>query len=103
METLADIWANLAAWWANVPPLPDLGLPAPGDPSILIVIATSLLAMGLVAVLSAWVETRLSWAGLFATVLALALFVWVWEPDRAAFTFLTIPEAFVDLVARLIR
>ncbi|GIT90973.1 hypothetical protein JANAI62_14280 [Jannaschia pagri] len=103
METVAGWWAAVQAWWAAVPPVPPLGLPAPGDPDVLIVIGTVVLAVGMMGFVSGWVERRVSWASVFALLLAAALFVWVWEPNREEFGWISIPEAFVEMVARVIR
>ncbi|MCK0167881.1 hypothetical protein MWU52_10005 [Jannaschia sp. S6380] len=90
-------------WWAKFPALPNLGLPPPGDPDVMVVVSVVLAAMGLTALLSARIDGRRSYASLFATGLAAALMAWVWESDREGFGWLTVPMAFVELLARVIR
>ncbi|UWQ18570.1 hypothetical protein [Jannaschia sp. M317] len=103
MEALAGFLTAVRNWWASLPGIPPLGLPVPGDPEVLIVIATVLLALGLTALISGWVEKRLSWVAVFTIVLSAALFFWVWEGDRDGFGWISVPEAFVELVARVLR
>lgn len=103
MEGLDGFLDSLAQAWAGIPPLPDLGLPGPPDPPLLIVIATLVSALGIMGLVTGWVEKRLSAMSLGATVLGIALFVWVWETDRDGFGWLSVPEAFVELVARVLR
>ena len=101
-EWLSDAWTALLAWWATVPPVPDLDLPPPGDPAVVVVVATTLLAISLTAVVSAWVERRFSAIGLLVLLLAAALLFWVWEADRST-TWTVVPESFVEMVARILR
>ncbi|TFL20087.1 hypothetical protein [Jannaschia formosa] len=103
METLAAYWNAVAEWWAGLPEIPDLGLPAPGDPDLLLVIATVLLGLGLTVTVSAWIERRRSWIGVFVTLLAVAMFLWVWEADREGFGWVRVPEAFVEMIARMLN
>ena len=99
---LAEARATLAGWWAAIPPVPDLSLPPVFDWAVVVVIATTLLAISATAVVSAWVERRTSWFGLFALAVAALLLFWVWEADRAV-TWTVVPEAFVEIVARILR
>ncbi|WP_179378927.1 hypothetical protein [Jannaschia marina] len=103
MEEVEGALDGLSGAWAGIPALPDLGLPAPADPLLLVAIATIVSAFGLLGLVTGWVERRLSVAALFAALLGAALFFWVWETDRAAFDWLIVPEAFIELVARILR
>ena len=99
---LAEAWAALTAGWAALPPAPDLDLPPVFDWAVVVVIATTLLAISATAVVSGWVERRTSWFSLFALAVAAALFFWVWEANRTV-TWTAVPEAFVEIVARILR
>ena len=103
MDAVVAAWQAVQTWWDGIPALPDLDLPNPGDPDVLIVVATVLLAIGLMTFVAGWVDKRLSWSGVFSTFLALALLFWVWEADREGFGWISIPEAFVEMVARALR
>jgi len=103
METLAAYWTGLAEWWAGLSEIPDLDLPVPGDPDLMIVIATVLLALGLAVTLSTAIERRLSWTGMVVTLLAAAMFFWLWEIDREEFGWVSVPEAFVEMIARALN
>ncbi|MGB3408930.1 MAG: hypothetical protein WBA67_15720 [Jannaschia sp.] len=103
METVAGVREAVGDWWAALPRIPDLNLPAPGDPDALIVVATIILAIGLMGLVSGWVDSRVSSVSVFAVFLAAALVFWVWDVDRDGFGWLTIPEAFVEMVARILR
>ncbi|WP_299812821.1 hypothetical protein [uncultured Jannaschia sp.] len=82
--------------------LPDPDLPPPGDPALVAVLASVLVVLGLVGVVSAWAERRFSWSG-FASLLAGAtLFIWLWEAERA-FDPMSVPEAFIEVLARIVR
>ena len=99
---IAAAWADLSAWWAGLPPLGDLDLPPVADWAVTIVIATVLLALAASALVTGWVDRRVSWAGLFTLVVSAGLFFWVWEADRDV-GLSVVPEAFVEVVARIIR
>lgn len=103
MEQIAGALQALRDWWASLPPIPDLGLPAPGDPAVLTVVATMVTGLALMGLVTAWVERRLSLISLVAVIFGFALFFWLWETDRDGFHFLSVPEAFVEMVARVIR
>lgn len=103
MEAVEGFLTSIAEGWAALPGIPDLGLPAPADPPLLIVIATLVTALGIMGVMTGWVEKRLSLVSLMAALFGAALFFWVWEADREAFGFIAIPEAFIELVARILR
>ena len=96
METVADL---LAA----IPRVPDLDLPTPADPDLLIVVATFVTMLGLLGLASGWVEQRLSKISLTSTLFGAALFFWVWETDRDGFGWIALPEAFIEIIARLVR
>lgn len=83
--------------------LRDLDLPVPGDPAVLIVIAAVTSALGLLGLVAGWVEGRLSVASLLSALLGAALFLWMWEIDRAGFGPMSVPMAFVEIVARILR
>ena len=97
----ADLAAGVSAWWAGAG-LPDPDLPPPPDPAVVVVIGTVVGGLGLAALATGWVERRLSWAGLFAAAVGLGLLLWAWDADRGAGPGL-IPEAFVEVVARILR
>ncbi|MBM2575225.1 hypothetical protein JQC91_02805 [Jannaschia sp. Os4] len=99
---LVGAWGRVAAWWGTVPPVPDLDLPPVFDWPVVVVIATTLLAISLTAVVSAWVERRTSWFGWLVLLIAAGLFFWVWEADRSV-TWTVVPEGFVEIVARILR
>lgn len=103
MEQLGTTLDGLRDWWAGLPPLPDLGLPDPGDADVLTVVATVVTGLALMGLISAWVEKRLSILSLAALIFGCATFFWLWEVDREAFTFLSVPEAFIELLARVVR
>ncbi|WP_298435864.1 hypothetical protein [uncultured Jannaschia sp.] len=103
MDGLAALWARLRAGWADLPSIPDLPLPHPGDLDVLIVIATVVTMLGIMGVVTAWVDRRVSAKSLLATLVGIALFFWVWEVDRDGFGLIRIPEAFIEMVARVIR
>ncbi len=103
METLAEWWSGWADWWASLPPTPEMPLPPPGDTDVITVVATVLLGLGTMGVVAAWVEGRFSSISAGTAVLALVMFYWVWDADRENWSFIRIPEAFVEMVARVIR
>lgn len=90
----------MGTWW---PALPDLALPPVFDRAVIVVIATTLLAIGMSAFVSGWAERRPSTSGSLAVALSAAMFLWVWEADREGVTLAVVPEAFVEVVARVIR
>ena len=102
MEIAANAWAAVRAWWAGLPPLPDPDLPVPSDAALVVVIGTLVGGLGLAAATTGWVEKRVSWAGLFASLVGAGLLYWAWDADRDAGWGL-VPGAFVDLLARIIR
>jgi hypothetical protein len=103
VETAAALWERLGAGWEATPPLPDLGLPPPGDPAVVTVVGAVLAAIGALGLVTGWVDRRVSWAGLFSLALGAAMLAWVWEADRPAWDALTVPRAFVEMVARVLR
>ncbi|WP_371156665.1 hypothetical protein [Jannaschia sp. 2305UL9-9] len=103
METLAAAVQAVRDWWAGLPAFPDVGIPAPGDPDVLIVISTVLFAVGTMGIVSAMVDKRVSWSGVFALLLAAALMFWAWEGQRDDFGWISIPEAFIEMLARVLR
>lgn len=103
MEAIEGFLASVAAWWDAVPAIPDLDLSEPSDPALLIVIATLVTALGVMGVMTGWVEKRLSFISVAATTFGAALFFWVWETDRDEMGFISVPEAFIELVARILR
>ncbi|WP_299647849.1 hypothetical protein [uncultured Jannaschia sp.] len=82
--------------------LPDLDLPPPGDPALLTVLASLLAVLGLVGLVAAWAERRVSWLSVLTLIVAAALFVWLWDAERA-FDPMSVPEAFIEMLARFIR
>lgn len=103
MEVVEGVLTTIKQGWAAVPAFPDLGLPRPSDPDLLIVIACVVAALGFMGLMTGWVEKRLSRVSLLATVFGLALFFWVWETDREDFRWIALPEAFIELIARVWR
>ena len=83
--------------------LPHLPLPPPGDPDLVTVIGSVVLALGLMGLVTGWVDRRLAWLPLLSALIGAALLVWVWDADRGAFGVLTVPTAFVEIVARIVR
>lgn len=83
--------------------IPELPLPPVPDPYLIVVLATCVLALGASAFLSGWAERRFSIIGFLVTLVGIALFVWIWDADRAAFGIATVPEAFIEIIARIIR
>ncbi|SDY79403.1 hypothetical protein SAMN05444004_103154 [Jannaschia faecimaris] len=86
-----------------MPAVPDLDLPVPSDPDLLLAIATVVAALGLMGLMTGWVEKQLSHVSLLAALIGAALFFWVWETDRESFGWIALPEAFIELVARVLR
>lgn len=76
-------------------------LPPIGDPALFVVMMTVLLALGTSSVLAGWAERRVSWLGGVITVIAIAGFAWIAHQEGIALA--TVPSAFVDILARLIR
>lgn len=103
MEAAARARDAVRAWWAGLPPLPDPDLPAPGDPAIVIVAGTVVLALGLMGWLTARVEGRRSLVSLGAVLVGAGLLLWVWDADREGFGWLSVPTAFVEMLARVVR
>ncbi|MEM8851647.1 MAG: hypothetical protein AAGE03_16650 [Pseudomonadota bacterium] len=103
MDHLTAWIEALSSWWAALPPVPTLGLPPPPDPDALIAIGTIVTGLAAMGLVSAWVEKRLSLVSVFALLFGLVLFLWIWDADREAWGLIRIPEAFVELVARIIR
>ncbi|WGH79827.1 hypothetical protein [Jannaschia ovalis] len=103
MEAAERLFSSLAAWWAEVPPIPDLPLPHPGDVDVLIVVATVVLLLGAAGLVSAWADGRRSAISLGAVLVGAALFFWAWEVERTGFDLARVPNAFVEMVARAIR
>lgn len=103
MEAIAAALQAVRDWWASVPPIPDVDIPAPGDPDAMIVVSTVVFAVGMMGFVSGLVDKRISLAGIFALLLAAVLMLWVWENDREGFGWISIPEAFVEMVARIVR
>lgn len=102
MTTLGSTGAALADWWAKLPILSDLGMPPPNDPALTVVIATLVAGFGLAGFTNGWVERRTSKSGLFAILVGVFLFVWVWQ-NQTEFGLSLIPESFIELLARMIR
>ncbi|SFJ09057.1 hypothetical protein [Jannaschia pohangensis] len=103
MDWLAAVLSDLSDWWAGLPPVPDLGLPDPGDAAVLTVVATVVSGLGVTGLFSGWAERRFSVISLGSLILGLVLFFWIWEVNREAFDWLSVPEAFVEMVARVLR
>ncbi|UWQ22324.1 hypothetical protein [Jannaschia sp. W003] len=102
MEQVDALWTGILRRWEGWAGVPDLDLPAPPDPVIVAVLATVIGAMGLAAALTAWAERRRSLAGLFAAVVAVLLFFWLWEADRSI-SWTVVPDSFIELIARILR
>ena len=76
-------------------------LPPIGDPALFIVLMTVLMALGASSVMSGWAERRFPWLGVLITIVASCGFAWVGSQEGIALD--TIPVAFVEILARLIR
>ena len=76
-------------------------LPSIGDPALFIVLMTVLMALGASSVMSGWAERRFPWLGVLVTIVASCGFAWVESQEWIALD--TIPVAFVEILARLIR
>ena len=76
-------------------------LPPIGDPALFIVLMTVLMALGASSVISGWAERRFPWLGVLVTLIASGGFAWVGLQE--GITLDTIPVAFVEILARLIR
>lgn len=72
-----------------------------GDPQLVTVVATCLAGLGVTGFLNGWADHRFSWLGLIISIGAGVLFVALQMQDPI--TISTIPEAFVEIVARIIR
>jgi hypothetical protein len=94
MEQLAEIWESVVASMRALPP--------PHDPDLMVVVATIVGGLGLAAATNGWVERRVSKSGVFATLVGVLLLFWVWSAQQK-FGFEIIPEAFIEIIARIIR
>lgn len=103
MEQVSGALQAVRDWWAGLPPIPDLDLPGPGDPAVLTVVATLVSGLAVMGLITAWVEKRFSPISMGVLILGAALFFWLWEVDREGFGLLSVPEAFVEIVARILR
>lgn len=75
----------------------------PGDPTLVTVAATVLSAFGTMGLAAAWVEGRLSKLALGNFLLGTVLFLWLALSTSDGFDPVAIPEAFVELIARILR
>lgn len=103
METVEGVLASIATAWAALPPIPDLDLPTPPDAALLTVIATMVVALGFMGLVTGWVERRLSLISVVSLLFGAVLFFWIWEADREGYGWISIPESFIELVARVLR
>lgn len=103
MERLDDWAGRLAALWDRVPPVPDLPLPTPGAPGLVTVAATILVALGLMGLVTGWSGRRLARLPLLVTLIGAGLFVWLWDADRDGFGPRSVPEAFAEVAAQVLR
>ena len=103
MDRIGDILDGLGARWQAWEGIPDLPLPEPVDPSVLLVVATVLFGLGLMGVVTAWVDRRFSLVSLLLLLLSFVIYVWVWDGDRDGVTLISVPHAFVDVIARILR
>lgn len=94
MEQVAAFWAKFQDWIRTLPP--------PGDPELMVVIATVVGGLGIAALTNGWVERRLSKSGTFAMLVGVMMLVWVWS-GQEQFGFVIIPESFIEVLARIIR
>ena len=81
----------------------DLEVPAPFDPALLTVLATLLWGFGVTGLVTGWVDRRTSLTSLVATATGALIFVWLWGADRDGFRPISVPHAFVEIVARILR
>lgn len=103
MERLGEMAERAAAFWAGLPPVPSLDLPAPGDPVLVTVGASILAALGLMGLVTGWADRRVARLPLLSALVGAALLAWVWDADRDAFDAMTVPMAFVEMTARVVR
>jgi len=103
MDWLAALLSDLSDWWATLPSVPPLGLPDPGDAAVLTVVATVVTGLGITGLFSGWAERRFSVISFGSLLFGLVLFFWIWEVDRDGFGWLSVPNAFVEMVARVLR
>ena len=78
-----------------------IDLPHLPDVELFTVLMTVLLALGASSFIAGWAERRFSLIGFGVTAIALGGFVWVGQQE--GFGLDTIPYAFIEITARLIR
>ena len=83
--------------------VPDLPLPRSGDPDIVLVAATLLFGLGLTGLVMAWVDRRLSVASAGTFLLSIMMFVWMAGTLDDPVGPIRISEAFVEVLARILR
>ena len=71
------------------------------DPHTILVLATFFLGLGMTSLIAGWAEARLSKVGLGLSMASVGLFVWVHA--SVGLTASAVPEAFVEIVARIFR
>lgn len=71
------------------------------DPHTILVLATFFAGLGLISFLSGWAEGRFSKLGFVLTASAIGMFVWV--QMTVGIQAASIPEAFIEIIARLLR
>ena len=71
------------------------------DPAVFLVLAVFLAGLGLISLIAGWSEGRLSWVGLFLGGSAVGLLVWYHL--TLGLTLVAIPEAVIEIIARLTR
>lgn len=103
MERLGEWAERVGALWSRLPPVPNPDLPAPGAPDIVTVAAAILVVLGLLGLVTGLTRGRLARLPLLAALVGAGLFFWLWDADREGFGPRSVPEAFVETAARVIR
>jgi hypothetical protein len=76
-----------------MPPIPD--------PALIVVIVTVMWALGSSALLAGWAEGRVSRVGVAVGTVAVAGVFWIWQ--QMGLSLSTVPTAFIEITARIIR
>ena len=71
------------------------------DPDVVLVLAVFWGGLGLIGLLAGWADGRLSPVGFITTLSAIGLLVWYHL--EIGLTISAIPEAVIEIIARLIR
>ena len=100
MEWASDLADRAAALLAALPAFDET---VPGDPAIWIVGASVLAALGTMGLVTGWVDGRVARVPLLSTLAAACLLAWIRDADPEGFGPMTVPVAFVEVAARVVR